>query len=367
MLIRKLTLRHFRNVAFAALEFSGPRQYLVGSNGQGKSNLLEAAGYVTALRSFRTTDSRHLIMRDQPEAAIACDVEREGSGAERVTILIRRDGKELRRGEERVTRLADHLGRFPTVVFSSQDLQLIRGAPALRRRWLDLTLSAIDPVYLDCLQAYNRALAGRNSLLRRPDGGVARELPAFDRTLAPAGARLVALRTQGIAALAPEMAAAYGRLCGVREVATLAYEAAPGGTSGEELLAVLEAGRARDLQAGMTLAGPHRDDIGFCVRGMDAKDFASEGQQRSTMLALRLAQAAWFHKRSGVRPVLLADDVLGELDPGRRRQFWESVDPESQVIATGTQGPDPALGAWQVFTVADGAFSEEAGAMGAAV
>lgn len=366
MLIHTLTLRHFRNASFAALEFLGPRQFLVGRNGQGKSNLLEAAGYLTALRSFRTTDSRHLIMRDQAEAAIACEVEREDAGTERVTIKIRRDGKELWRGDERVTRLADHVGRFPTVVFSSQDLQLIRGAPALRRRWLDLTLAAMDPVYLDCLQAYNRALAARNSLLKRPDGGAVRELPAFDRTLAPAGARLVALRAEGIAALGPEMEASYQRLCGDAETATLRYEAAPGGASGDELLAVLEAGRARDLQAGMTLSGPHRDDIGFVVRGMDAKDFASEGQQRSAMLALRLAQAAWFQRRSRVRPVLLADDVLGELDPGRRLQFWGAIDPQSQVIATGTEGPDPALGDWQVFTVAEGSFSRDTGAMGAA-
>jgi DNA replication and repair protein RecF len=366
MQIHQLTLSHFRNVSFAALGFSGRRQFLVGRNGQGKSNLLEAAGYITALRSFRTTDSQHLIRREEPEAAIACDLEREDSGTERVTVKIRRDGKELWTGGERVTRLADHIGRFPTVVFSSQDLQLIRGAPMLRRRWLDLTLSAMDPVYLDCLQTYNRALAGRNSLLRRPDAGMARELPAFDRTLAPSGARLVALRGEGIAALGPEMAAAYERLCGDSETATLRYEAARGGGSSAELLAVLEAGRARDLQAGTTLAGPHRDDIGFVVRGMDAKDFASEGQQRSTMLALRLAQAGWFRKRSRVRPVLLADDVLGELDPERRRQFWGAVDPESQVIATGTQPPDPAHGPWQVFTVAEGAFTRETRGMGAA-
>jgi DNA replication and repair protein RecF len=366
MLIRKLTLRHFRNVASAVLAFDGRRQFFAGSNGQGKSNLLEAAGFLTALRSFRAPDGRHLIMHDQAEAGIACEVERGGSGPQRVTIKIRRDGKELWYDGERVTRLADHVGRFPTVVFSSHDLQLIRGAPALRRRWLDLTLAAMDPDYLAALQAYSRALAGRNSLLRRPGPG-ARELTAFDRTLAPSGARIVALRNERVAELAADAAASYGRLSGGSEASVLRYDSALKGASSEDLLRLLESGRARDLQMGTTLVGPHRDDLRFEVRGADARDFASEGQQRTVTLALRLAQAAWFHRRSRVRPVLLADDVLGELDPARRERFWAALDPQSQVIATGTRRPDAALGEWQVFSVADGVFTPETGPMGDAV
>lgn len=360
MLIRKLTLRHFRNVSLAALAFSGRRQFLAGANGQGKSNLLEAAGCLTALRSFRTADSKVLVMHDQEEAGIACEVEREGTGQERVTIKIRRDGKELWYDEKRVSRLADHVGRFPTVVFSSQDLQLIRGAPALRRRWLDLTLSAVDPEYLGALQAYSRALAERNILLRRADSRAGAQLSAFDRTLAPEGARIVELRTRWIAELASETKAAYGRLAASAEEATLEYASGLQGIGTEGLLALLESGRERDVRMGTTLVGPHRDELRFLVAGTDARDFASEGQQRSVTLALRLGQAAWFHARSGIRPVLLADDVLGELDSGRRDRFWAALDPDAQVIATGTQLPDRSLGSWQLFTVADGVFSPQA-------
>ena len=365
MLLRKLTLRHFRNVPHAALAFDGRRQFFCGPNGQGKSNLLEAAGFLTALRSFRAPDGRHLIMHDRPEAGIACEVERGGSGPEQVTIKIRRDGKELWYGGNRVTRLADHVGRYPTVVFSSHDLQLIRGAPALRRRWLDLTLAAMDTDYLIALQTYSRALAGRNSLLRKPGGE--RELTAFDRTLAPSGARIVALRAERVGELASETAAFYGRLCGGSEDVVLHYDSPLKGASGEDLLRLLESGRARDLQVGTTLVGPHRDDLGFDVRGCDARDFASEGQQRSVTLALRLGQASWFRRRCGIRPVLLADDVLGELDPARRERFWAALDPESQVIATGTRPPDASLGEWQVFAVAEGAFTPDTGGMGGAV
>lgn len=364
MLIRKLTLSQFRNVPLVSLAFEGPRQFFVGSNGQGKSNLLEAAGCLTALRSFRTPDGRNMIMHGSAEAGIACEVEREGSEPERVTVKIRREGKELWYDDKKVGRLADHVGRFPTVVFSSQDLQLIRGAPALRRRWLDLTLSAMDAEYLRALQAYTRALAERNSLLRRRDPSVAGEIAAFDRTLAPAGARIIALRMERVAELAAEMARAYSLLCDGAEIAALSYVTALPGMAPDAILALLEAGRARDIQAGTTLTGPHRDDLRFGVAGADAEAFASEGQQRSAMLALRLAQAAWFHRCSRVRPVLLADDVLGELDPGRRARFWAALDKESQVIATGTSRPDADLGDWQVFTVAGGTFSPEPRPMG---
>lgn len=358
MRLRKLTLRHFRNVGFAALEFSGRQQFLVGVNGQGKTNLLEAAGFLTALRSFRATNPKLLISHGQTTAAIACELEHEKQGSTHITIKLHPDSKELWCDQARVTRLADYLGRFPTVVFSSQDLQLVRGSPAGRRRWLDLTLAAMDASYLRALQIFTRAVAERNILLKR--GGAAdAQLSAFEQTLAPAAVELITLRASGLRALAQTLKRAYAEVSENAEPAALVYEPDFAEPSVEAMLARLESGRARDAQFRTTLVGPHRDDFRFSVRGTAAKDFASEGQQRSLVLALRLAQAAWFHERSGVRPVLLADDVLGELDPGRRRRFWSAIDPESQVIATGTRLPDAELGTWQIFEVANGGFTEK--------
>jgi DNA replication and repair protein RecF len=358
MRLRKLTLRHFRNLGFAALEFSGRQQFLVGANGQGKTNLLEAVGFLTALRSFRATNSRHLIGHGQSTAAIACTLDHEVQSETQVTIKLHHDSKELWCDQARVTRLAEYLGKFPTVVFSSQDMQLVRGSPAGRRRWLDLTLAAMDPVYLRALQVFTRALAERNALLKRGGAGEA-QLAAFEQTLAPAAAELIALRTAGLKALGAALEHAYARLCDDREPASLVYEPDFPDASAEALLARLAAGRVRDAQFRTTLVGPHRDDFRFVVRGTAAKDFASEGQQRSLVLALRLAQTAWFQARSGIRPVVLADDVLGELDPERRRNFWSSIDPACQVIATGTSLPDADLGTWQVFEVSDGAIAEK--------
>jgi len=358
MRLKKITLRHFRNVGFATLELAGRQQFLVGANGQGKTNLLEAAGFLTALRSFRATDNKLLIGHGQQCAAIAVELEHEKQGDTNVTIKLRHDGKELWCDQARVTRLADHLGKFPTVVFSAQDLQLVRGAPALRRRWMDLTLSAMDAAYLRALQTYGRALAERNSLLKR-GGAVEAQLAAFEQLLAPAATELIARRATGLKEIGAGLKTAYAQLSDGAEPSGLVYEPDFASDSAEALLARLESGRARDAVFRTTLVGPHRDDFHFAVHGTAARDYASEGQQRSLVLALRLAQAAWFREKSGVRPVLLADDVLGELDPLRRQRFWSVIDPESQIVATGTTPPEAGLGAWQVFVVADGTFTEK--------
>lgn len=359
MRLRKLSLHHFRNVGFAAVTLAGRQQFFVGANGQGKTNLLEAIGFLTALRSFRATDNKVLIEHRQHSAAIACVLEHERLGETHVTIKLHADSKEVWCDQARVTRLSDYVGRFPTVVFSSHDIQLVRGAPGLRRRWLDLTLAAMDAGYLRALQAFTRALAERNALLktgRASDG----ELAAFEQALAPAAAEVIAARAAGVTRLGAAMREAYAALCEDRESAEVSYLPNFAEPSAPALLARLAAGRARDQQFRSTLVGPHRDDVKLTVRGTAAKDFASEGQQRSLVLALRLAQAAWFRERSGVRPILLADDVLGELDAQRRRRFWAAIDPESQVIATGTHLPDAELGGWQTFAVADGRLEEPA-------
>jgi DNA replication and repair protein RecF len=364
MIIRKLTLQDFRNVGEASLSFAGIRQFFVGGNGQGKTNLLEAAGFLTALRSFRAPDSRQVIMHGRAEAGISAAIEREGSGAEQVAVRVRRDGKELWRDGSRVARLADHVGRVPTVFLSSQDIQLLRGAPALRRRWLDLAIASADGEYLAALQTYGRALAGKAALLRRP-GASAAEIAAFGRILAPSGARVVELRSARLAEIASAFSEAYARVSGGAEGAGLRYETELSGVGADALLARLEAGRAADLRVGTCQVGPHRDDLRLEIAGASARDFASEGQQRSAMLALKLAQASWTRARVGVRPVILADDVLGELDPERRARFWACLDPESQVIATGTSLPaDP--GGWQVFAVAAGSFRANPPGMGTA-
>lgn len=366
MRLRKLTVQNWRNVALASLAFDGRQQFLVGANGQGKTSLLEAAGFLTALRSFRTPDARLVIAHGQTEAAVAGVLEHEQFGDTTVTIKLGADGKEVHCDQERITRLADYVGRFPTVAFSSQDQLLVRGAPALRRRWLDLMLAATSPEYLGALQTYHRALAERNSLLKTgrlgsassPDASVVAELAAFETQLVPAGVRLIALRSEGVDALAAHLRTAYAQIAPAAETAGLAYAPDFDRADGTAFAALLAENRVRDGLLRTTQRGPHRDDLEFFLGGQPAREVASEGQQRCLVLALRLAQVALSQERTGVRPVLLADDVLGELDPERRHRFWAALDPELQIIATGTSLPDDAsLGRWQVFTVEAGRFT----------
>ena len=352
MRFSKVTLQGFRNLPLVDVTLAGRRTFLLGANAQGKTNFLEALGYVTALRSFRAAETRALIGLGQPQAGLAFTVEHEMYGESRITVTLAAQARDVMWEQGRVTRLADFIGKFPTVVFSSQDDQFLRGAPSLRRRWLDLTLAAMDTSYLTALQSFTRAVAERNILLKHGGRAVA-ELEAFEHELATHAVILVAKRAAGLAELNDFFHAAHARLVPEGETAGLIYAPDTAAVTREDFAALLLKNRPRDTLLKSTERGPHRDDLDLLLNGRPAKQFASEGQQRCLVIALRLAQAAYFRAKGGVTPVLLCDDVLGELDPERRAKFWASLEGEPQVIATGT-GLPAADGRWQVLQVEKG-------------
>ena len=347
----KVTLQGYRNLPLAEVELAGRRTFLGGANAQGKTNFLEALGYITALRSFRGAETRALIGLGQPQAGLGFGLEHETFGASRVTITLTPTGREVQWEQGKVTRLADFIGRFPTVAFSSHDNQFLRGAPALRRRWLDLTLAAMAPAYLTALQRYTRAVAERNMLLKQ-GGRDLGAIEAFEHELAIHAAALVAARSAGVTALGAWFHAAHARLVPEGESAGLVYAPDTGAVTAADHAALQAKNRPRDTLLKSTERGPHRDDVDLLLNGRPARQFASEGQQRCLVIALRLAQAAYFKAQGGITPVLLCDDVLGELDPSRRARFWASLDGDPQVIATGTSFPE-AQG-WQLLRVENG-------------
>jgi len=354
MKLRLIRLQQFRNIAAAELAFAGERTFLLGSNGQGKTNLLEAIGYVSALRAFRPGDNRTLIAQGQSEAALAFRFEHEALGDSEVIVRIQPRGKEASLDGEPVRRLSDFIGRFPTVLFASEDIQLVRGGPVLRRRLLDLHLASLDPAYLADLQAYHRALDARNRLLK--EAAATAELAAFEHQLAPAACRQIARRRAGVARLGALVTELYAALSDGAEPGSLDYAPDSAIEDPEAYLAELERSRARDVHQRSTRHGPHRDDLALAVSGREAALFASEGQQRALVLALRFAQLRDTQARSGIAPLVLADDVLGELDPARRARFWRVLDPGLQLFATGTTPPDGARDGWSVIEVAAGTF-----------
>lgn len=344
----------------ARLDITPGRHFFVGPNGQGKTNLLEAIGYVTALRSFRSAENRLLIQRGQPQAALAFDFDHERFGETRLTVEIRPGAREVWWEDDRVRRLADIIGKFPTVVFSSDDIQLVRGSPGGRRRWVDLTLAAMDAAYMTAIQHYHRSLQARNSLLKRRAS--ARECRAFEQELAQASVTIRGKRRAEMTRLEALLIHNYQKISDSAEEAGFLYRPTEEATTEEEVLARLESGRERDLAAGFTLYGPHRDDFQFLLNGKPAVHYGSEGQQRGLILALRTAQVAYFKKESGLLPLILADDVLGELDPERRNRFWEVLDPALQLFATGTEVPtlpasEPST-PWTTWHVQEGNFKK---------
>jgi len=313
---------------------------------------------VTALRSFRAAETRALIGLGQAQAGMAFAVAHERFGESRITVTLTPQGREVMWEQGKVTRLADFIGRFPTVVFSSHDNQFLRGSPSLRRRWLDLTLAAMDTGYFTALSSYTRAVAERNMLLKQ-GGRDLGALEAFEHELSAHAVTLVAKRAAGVTELSELFRVAHARLVPEGESAGLIYAPDTAHATSGEFAAALVKARPRDTLLKSTERGPHRDDLDLLLNGRPAKQFASEGQQRCLVIALRLAQAAYFKAKGGVTPVLLCDDVLGELDPERRRKFWESLEGDPQVIATGTSLP-AADGGWQVLQVANGVIAPQA-------
>lgn len=329
----------------------------MGPNGQGKTNLLEGLGMVSALRSFRTTDGRSLAAWGRGGYALEWTLEHERRGRTEVALTVERGQRVLEVDGERLTRYGDYVGEFPTAVFTAQDVQLLRGSPAGRRRLLDLVLASVDGGYLEDLRRYHRGVDGRNRLLKA--GAQERELAAFEAALAEPAARLVEARRQGLASWAEDLVVAYAAFAPASEEPALDYRPDIDAVDAQSWLERWERSRARDRLAGLTQLGPHRDDFSLRLGGRDAREFASEGQQRSLVLALRLAQAAFLHRKTGVRPVILADDILGELDPGRRQAFWNALDGEAQVFASGTVVPEvPAGASWAVWSVREGRLDQ---------
>jgi DNA replication and repair protein RecF len=361
MILRRLHLQDFRNIALARLELDGARQFFAGPNGQGKTNLLEAAGLLGALRSFRGAEPRELIRHGAAEARVWMEVEHERDGLTQIEITLRAQRREVAINGVRCQRLADFLGRFPTVALSSHDLQLLRGGAPLRRRALDLALASLDAGYFHSLRRYHQALDGRNALLRGARVAAANELGAFEAIMAEEAVIVRSARAAACATWNGYLHEAYARLAaGAAEEPVLAYAPDGEAETAEAWRELWERGRARDLAAKTTRHGPHRDDFAFNLQGAGAKAYASEGQQRGLVVAWRLAQAAWQRERTGLQPVLLADDVLGELDPERRAGFWRAAADVAQVLASGTTIPAQAAEGWAVWKVNAGEF-ERAG------
>ncbi len=367
MYLRTLHLRQFRNYVDQQVDFSAPKTILVGDNAQGKSNLLEAVELLSTLRSHRTSRDRDLIRDDEPLAQITAALEREIGTIDLSMVLRSNSRRTVALNGQSLRRQLDFLGTLNLVQFSSLDLDLVRGGPEQRRAWLDSLLIQLEPVYAHVLQQYIHILRQRNALLKRrqevfsnpmvspipvaeEDRGdresatpsPATEMALWDAQLAVAGTRVIRRRARVVQRLAPLAAHWHRAISGHQEELTLTYQ--PHVPIEQDDPAVVQTAFLSKLQEraiaeqhqGTTLVGPHRDEVEFTINQTSARQYGSQGQQRTLVLALKLAELKLIEEVIGEPPLLLLDDVLAELDLHRQNQLLETIQDRFQTLITTT-------------------------------
>ncbi|MBK1986035.1 DNA replication/repair protein RecF [Sphaerospermopsis aphanizomenoides BCCUSP55] len=346
MYLKSLHLRQFRNYQDQKVEFTAPKTILVGNNAQGKSNLLEAVELLATLRSHRLARDRDLIRDGDDIAQINATIERVVGISDLSLTLRRHARRSVAINSEIVRRQMDFLGVLNAVEFSSLDLELVRGSPENRRNWLDTLLIQLEPVYAHILQQYNQVLRQRNAFLKRSqDSGHKNQesqLSIWDAQLVTAGTRLIIRRDRAIRRLAPIAAAWHASISGSTEVLNINYapnvplEKSHPEEVQQVFLGKIQQRSAAELHRGTTLVGPHRDEIELSINQTPARQYGSQGQQRTLVLALKLAELQLIEEVIHEPPLLLLDDVLAELDPFRQNQLLDAIQDRFQTLITTT-------------------------------
>lgn len=337
MRLARLRLRDFRSYERVEVELGEGLTVVSGPNGSGKTNLLEAAYFALTARSPRTANERELVRRGASVTRVEADVE-GGEDPHGLEVAftpgepkrIRVDGSAVEGAPQEV--------RPAVVVFLPDRLELVKGAPSLRRGHLDQLVAALWPARAATRSAYSRALAQRNALVARIRAGAASAdgLDAWDAELARRGAELMADRREATDALAPGFEAMALEL-GLPEPAELAYRPRSKATDAEGLAAELADRRGADLDRGFTAHGPHRDDVALSHGGLSLRSYGSQGQQRTALLALLFAERDLLRESRGTAPLVLLDDVMSELDEARRERLSERLLSGGQAVLTATE------------------------------
>jgi DNA replication and repair protein RecF len=354
-------LLNFRNYQNLEMPLHPKLNLLIGPNAQGKTAVLEALYCLSTTRSFRAVAVEEMISFGSDAAVAEGEFVRE-NGFDLLRLEFKRDkGRSLFLNGKKQSRLSAVLGRLPAVVFSPDDLFLIKGGPSLRRRFLNSALIQVDAAYLSAVQHYERILKQRNTLLKRKGGASGGELVAWNVQLAEYGAALILKRRDMVQKLATHAHGALRDLTGGAERLDLEYEPSvpakgDGGTVKERFLNELIKTKTEERFRGVTIVGPHRDDLVLSVNGRSLKRFGSQGQQRTAALALKLAELAFLMEMVRSQPLVLFDDVMSELDADRRAFFLKRLHLSGQAVLTGTSASDfsAALQGARLFTVENG-------------
>ena len=364
MQVTRLTFEGFRNLKAGQFEPCRGVNVIVGENAQGKTNLLEAIWLFTGTKSFRSAKDSELIAFHQEKSSLSMQFDAAGRAQEAEIIIQNRRMATLYGVKQ--TSAVKLAGVFCGIVFSPIHLSLIKGGPAERRRLIDAAYCQLRPAYVKSLSEYARILSQRNALCKARDTGeaAAEMMDLWDRQLAQAGCRILHARQRYLQHIAPIARKIYQGLSSGKEEFDLQYASTvkilPEETPAEMAAKFYEELRIRrrdDFGAGFTTVGPHRDDMEVMINGCSAKSFGSQGQQRSAVLAIKLAEAALLEQVTGEKPIALLDDVMSELDHSRQEYILNHIK-DWQVFITCCD-PDPlkALQGGQKFYVKDGVVS----------
>lgn len=342
MYVSKVSLTNFRNYAAAEIELSEKQNFLFGLNAQGKTNFLEAVYLLCLGRSFRQARNQELVKRDTTFFNLKASLFQE-PGIERSVIINynKDEKKEISIDRKRLSKHSKIFGQFPVVVMAPDEFRITTGAPAERRRFIDVLLSQLSLSYLNDLQEYNRTLKQRNKILQNFRDGLRTDndaLEAWTQQLAKVGGRIIELRHEFIGAFCTTVGSIYHRFTQSNEMIEMKIESSVKYTNMEKaeemFLKALSGNEKRERILGATMVGPHRDDVIITIEGMDLRKYGSRGEHKSVLISIKIAEFKHLQERINETPVLLLDDCYSELDDFREQSMFGALDGLGQIILT---------------------------------
>ncbi|GAA0334564.1 DNA replication/repair protein RecF [Bacillus carboniphilus] len=372
MYIKELSLKNYRNYEHLEASFDEKIHVIKGENAQGKTNVMESIYVLAMAKSHRTSQDKELIRWEEEYAKIEGSVEKR-HGSLPMKLVISNKGKKAKVNHIEQSKLSQYVGHMNVVMFAPEDLNIVKGSPQIRRRFIDMEIGQVSPIYLHTLSQYQKALFQRNQFLKMQRSAKVKDeimLEVYTEQLINFAAQIIQKRFEFIQLLESWARPIHSGISRGKEVLALKYRPSVNVSEEEELSKIVDGLqekfakiKTREWERGVTLAGPHRDDLAFFVNDRDVQTFGSQGQQRTTALSVKLAEIELIHKEIGEYPILLLDDVLSELDDYRQSHLLNTIQGKVQtfVTTTSTEGIDhQVLDDATVWYVESGTLSKRA-------